>query len=276
MREEPSPAERAFAANRARGRVALAFAARTRGTGRTALREEGALRMRFPGGCAGAREAVLINSAGGITGGDRFAVDIDLAEDARLIVTTAAAEKVYRSLGPDAEIDVTARLADGADLAWLPQETILFDRGRLRRTVDIVLAPGATLLFAETLVFGRTAMGEVVSEGTLIDRWRIRCGGRLVFADALRFDGAISGQLNETAVAAGRAALGTVLLVPGDDAMIAAVRGVGPALRGEVGISSWAGLALMRLVAADGAALRHDLTLVLAVLGRGLPRLWLN
>ncbi len=89
------------------------------------------MRVRFPGACAGAPEAVLVNTAGGIAGGDRFAVDLDLEAGARLVVTTAAAEKVYRSLGPDAAFDLTARVGDGAELMWLPQETILFDRARL-------------------------------------------------------------------------------------------------------------------------------------------------
>jgi urease accessory protein len=273
---EPSVAERVFAANRAHGRVALALGATTRGTVRTGTREEGSLRVRFPAACAGAREAVLVNTAGGIACGDAFAIELDLARDARLIVTTAAAEKVYRSLGPDARIDVTARLAGGADLAWLPQETILFDRARLKRSVDIALAPGTTLLFAETIVFGRTAMGEAVTEGCLLDRWRVHRDGRLVFADNLRLDGAIAEQLRAKAVTAGHTAVGTILVVPGDDAMVAAVRAAMPGLRGEAGISCWNGLALARLAAVDGAALRHDLAHVLAALGRRPPRLWLN
>src|SRR5215471_3301886 len=148
-----------FAANRARGRVSLALAATPQGARLTTLREEGSLRVRFPGACAGTPQAVLINTAGGIAGGDHFAVDLALDTDARLTVTTAAAEKIYRSLGPDACVDVTATLADGAELIWLPQETILFDRARLARTVTIALARATTLLFAEAIVFGRTAMG---------------------------------------------------------------------------------------------------------------------
>jgi len=266
-----------FAANRARGRVAVTLAVTDGRARRTRCHEEGSLRVRFPGACAGAAEAVLVNTAGGIAGGDRFAVDLDLEAGARLVVTTAAAEKVYRSLGPDAAVDVTARIADGAELMWLPQETILFDRARLRRSVDIALAPVARLLFAETVVFGRTAMGEVVNAGFLADRWRIRRGGKLVFAENLCLDGAVAERLGEAAVANGHAAIGTVLLAPGDDAMVEAVRAALPGMRGEAGISAWGGIALVRLVAPDGAALRHDLVIVLAALGRGaLPRLWLN
>jgi urease accessory protein len=266
-----------FAANRAQGRVSLGLAARDGATRRTKTREDGSLRVRFPGACAGAPEAVLVNTAGGIAGGDRFAIDLALGADARLVVTTAAAEKIYRSLGPDACVDVTATLADGADLVWLPQETILFDRARLARTVDIALAPTATLLFAETVVFGRAAMGETVREGRFTDRWRVRRDGRLIFAENFRLDGPLADRLGEAAIAGGRAAIGTVLMVPGDDAAVAAVRAVSEQFRGEMGISAWNGIALARLAASDGAALRHDLVVVLAALGRGaLPRIWLN
>jgi urease accessory protein len=220
---------------------------------------------------------VLVNTAGGIAGGDHFSIDLKLDDGARLVVTTAAAEKVYRSLGPDACIDVTATLADGAELTWLPQETILFDRARLARTVDIALAPTAKLLLAETVVFGRAAMGEAVREGRFTDRWRVRQGGRLIFAENFRLDGAIAERLGEAAIAGGRAAVGTVLLVPGDDAAVAAVRAVSGQFRGEVGISAWNRIALARLAAPDGAALRHDLVVILSALGRGpLPRNWLN
>ena len=301
--------------NRAEGRVALAVAAIDGVTRVAQIREEGSLRVRFPRVCAGAREAVLINTAGGIAGGDRFALALKLGAGAGLAVTTAAAEKIYRSLGssprpqsgetprsaPPADvqarneppsgavdqqvnlsrIDVSANLGEGAALLWLPQETILFDRAGLARTVDIALAPGATLLFAETLVFGRTAMGETVAEGRITDRWRVRRAGRLIFAENFGLAGRIDEQLRSTVIAGGHAAIGTVLLAPGDDAAVASVRAVANKFRGEVGISAWeasnhGGIAVARLVAPDGATLRHDLVAVLAALGHhALPRLWL-
>jgi urease accessory protein len=291
-----------FAANRAEGRVSLAIAATACGIRCTSSREDGSLRVRFPSACAGAPEAVLVNTAGGLAGGDRFAVDLDLGPGARLTVTTASAEKVYRSLGPAARADVTANLADGAELLWLPHETILFDRARLERTVDVTLAPTAALAFAETVVFGRAAMGETVAQGHFSDRWRIRRGGRLIFAENFSLDGAIAARLREAAIANGHSAIGTLLLVPGDDEMVAAVRAAAKGAaagaagaagaeraegaaagaeraegcRGELGISAWNGIALARFAAADGAALRHDLALVLRSLGRTLPRLWQN
>jgi urease accessory protein len=275
----PSRSEAAatFAANRAHGRVSLALVATPTGVRRTVTREEGSLRVRFPGACAGAPEAVLVNTAGGIAGGDRLAVDLALDPGAKLVVTTAAAEKIYRSLGTDSRFDVTATLADAAELTWLPQETILFDRARLVRTIAITLAPTAKLLLAETVVFGRAAMGETVHDGSFADRWRIRRDGRLAFAENFRLDGPVNDRLNESAVAGGRPALGTVLMAPGDDAAVEAVRAASGAFRGEVGVSAWNGIALARLAAHDGAALRHDLVVLLSALGRrALPRIWLN
>jgi urease accessory protein len=278
-----------FAANRAEGHVRLTMAARRGGTRRSRVAEEGSLRVRFPGACAGAQEAVLVNTAGGIAGGDRFSVAVTLEESARLVVTTAAAEKIYRTDGPQAAFAVTATLAADAELTWLPQETILFDRARLTRTVDIAMAPSARLVFAETVLFGRSAMGETVRTGYFSDRWRVRRDGKLVFAENFRLDGAIADRLGEAAVAAGHVALGTVLMVPGDDAAVDAVRAIAGQFRGEAGISawggssggsrgdSWGGIALARLAAPDGAALRHDLVMLLSAIGRApLPRLWVN
>jgi urease accessory protein len=267
---------RVFAANRAVGRVALAAEFDRGITRRARLHEAGSLRVRFPGARARELQAVLINTAGGIAGGDRFDLDIAAGAQARLSVTSAAAEKVYRSLGPDAQIRIRLAAGAAASLAWLPQETILFDGARLDRAIDIDLAADARLLFAEALVLGRTGMGEAVERGALADRWRVRRGGALVYAETVRLDGAIAAKLGEAAVANGGAALATVLIVPGDGEVLGRLRALED-LRGEVGSSAWNGLAVARLCAADGAALRHDLVAVLAALrGPSLPRLWLN
>jgi urease accessory protein len=266
-----------FAANRAVGRVALAVRAIAGGSRRARVHEAGSLRMRFPNGTSrGTLDAVVVNTAGGIAGGDRFDVDIAVGAGARLTVTTAAAEKVYRSLGPDAAIDVKLKVGAGGALAWLPQETILFDRARLRRTVEVDLAGDANLILAEAVVFGRSAMGEAVASGYFFDRWRVRVGGALVFAETLRLDGAIAQRLAESAVAHDSVAIASVLKIPGDDAFVAAARAI-ENFAGEVGASAWNGLAVARLIAPDGAALRRDLVAVLTAFGgTPLPRLWLN
>jgi urease accessory protein len=266
-----------FAANRAVGRIALSVAASAGVTRRLRVGEEGSLRVRCPGPPSGELEAVIVNTAGGVAGGDRFQIDVDVAPGARLVVTTAAAEKVYRTLEPDSTIDVKLTVGAGGSLAWLPQETILFDRARLKRTIDIDLAENARLVLAEAVVFGRSGMGETVDESSLFDRWRLRRNGALIHAEAMRLDGAVATKLKEPAVAKGGIAVATVLVVPGDESTSEGVRALGDRFRGEVGVSAWNDFAIVRLCAADGAALRHDLVAVLtAVRNTPLPRLWLN
>jgi len=232
--------------------------------------------VRCPGSPARELEAVIINTAGGAAGGDRFDFDFTAGKGTSLVVTTAAAEKVYRTLGPETNIGVTLDVAAGATLSWLPQETILFDRARLSRTIDVTLAPDARLFLAEGIVFGRSGMGETVDEGTLFDRWRVRRGGRLIYAETVRLDGAISARLAQPAVAKGGIALATVLVVPGEQVAVEAVRALQDRFIGEVGASAWSGVAAVRLCAADGAALRHDLVHVMTALRGSLPRIWTN
>jgi urease accessory protein len=266
-----------FAGNRAVGRIALTVAGGGgSGSRRARVHEAGSLRVRFPNGTSsGTLDAVIVNTAGGMAGGDRFDIDMTVGAGARLTVTTAAAEKIYRSLGPNTQVGVTADVGPGGALAWLPQETILFDQVRLRRTIEVDLASDAKLVLAEAIVFGRSAMGEAVLSGHFFDRWRVRVNGTLVFAETVRLDGAIAQRLAQRAVAGKNVAIASVLKLPGDDAGVAAVRAIDFA--GDVGVSAWNGLAVARLVAPDGAALRRDLIGVLTALSiEPLPRLWLN
>ena len=266
-----------FAANRARGTVAFEVHARDVVTRRGDLRESGSLRVRFPSPEAAGLSAVFVNTACGIAGGNRFEIDLAVRNNARLAVTTAAAEKVYRSHGPSAHLDIALKVDAGAHLAWLPQETILFDEARMSRRIDIDLAADASLLLCEIVVFGRTAMGERMTCGRLTDRWRMRRGGELVFAETVRLDGDIGGMLAKSAVAKNGAAIGTALIVPGDEAVVAHIHEAADLFRGEVGVSAWNGFAMARFCAQDGATLRADM---MAVLQRAsavpLPRLWLN
>jgi len=265
-----------FAANRATGTIVLGVAANRGQSRRTRVHEDGSLRVRFPSAETGAPlEALIVNTAGGMAGGDRFSLDVAVERYAAVTVGTAAAEKIYRSTGPDTEIALHLSVAPGARLAWLPQETILFDHARLSRRVDVDLADGASLLLCEAAIFGRAAMGEVVEQGRLVDRWRIRREGKLIFADTMRLEGGIADKLAQSACAKGAAALGTLLIAPGDEAIVEKVRALCP--RGEVGVSTWNGVGLVRFCAVDGAALRHDIIKVIAALNRvALPRLWLS
>ncbi len=266
-----------FAANRATGRIALRVALLAGKTRRGRVYEDGSLRVRFPNTSEAALEAIIVNTAGGMTGGDCFSVDVSLADGAAMMIGTAAAEKIYRSSGADTEITAQFEIGAGASLAWLPQETILFDQARLKRRIDIDLAANASLLLCEAVVFGRSAMGETVEQGALTDRWRLRCGGKLIFAETARLDGAVARQLAQPASANGACALATLLIAPGDEAICASIRQREAAFAGEVGVSAWNGIAVARFCARDGAALRHDIIAALTALKRSeVPRLWLS
>ncbi|WP_454624545.1 urease accessory protein UreD [Bradyrhizobium cenepequi] len=278
MRTEIARADAAtFAANRARGAVRFGAHLQDGVTRRGDLHESGSLRVRFPSPEGEGLSAVFVNTAGGVAGGDRVDIDIAAGEGARLTLTTAAAEKVYRAAGPAAELNIALKAEAGSHLSWLPQETILFDRARISRRIDIDLAEGASLLLCEIVVFGRSAMGETMRHGEFVDRWRMRRGGRLVFAETIRLDGNIGEKLARPAVANGGVAIGTALIVPGNEAVVERIREVLDSFGGEVGISCWNGFAMARFCAQDAARLRADM---MTVLGRAsavpLPRLWLN
>jgi urease accessory protein len=266
-----------FAANRAQGAVAFDVRLVDGVTRRHHLHESGSLRVRFPSPEADGLSAVFVNTAGGVAGGDRFDIDIAAHEGSRLTLTTAAAEKIYRAESAPAHLNISLKAAAGAHLGWLPQETILFDRARVSRRIDIDLAESASLLLCEIVVFGRAAMGEQMRQGEFVDRWRIRRGGRLVFAETVRLDGDIGAKLASPAIAKGGVAIGTALIMPGDEALAERIRTLSDSFGGEVGISAWNGFAMARFCAQDAARLRADM---MAVLGRAsgsaLPRLWLN
>lgn len=274
--ETTGTASSTFADNRARGAVRFDVKLEDGVTRRGVLHESGSLRVRFPSPEGDGLSGVFVNTAGGIAGGDRFDIDITAGEGARLTLTTAAAEKVYRAPGPAAELNIALKAGAGAHLAWLPHETILFDRARIARRIDIDLADDASLLLCEIVVFGRAAMGEKMLHGEFIDGWRLRRGGRLVFAETVRLDGDIGEKLSQPAVAKGGVAIGTALIVPGDEAVVARIREASESFGGEVGISAWNGFAMARFCAQDAARLRADM---MTVLGRAsgvpLPRLWL-
>lgn len=262
---------------RADGEVRLAF----EGAGaRSIVREayqQGSAKVRFPRvyEAGGMIEAVLLNTAGGVTGGDRFRIAVRAGRRSRAALTTQAAEKAYRSSGGEARIDVALAAGEGARLAWLPQETILYDGARLARTLTLDCAAGAEVLLCEAVVLGRTASGERVREGRLTDRWRVRHGDRLVYADDLRIDGAVSERLAGQATLAGGRAFASLLLVAGDaesrlDRARDALDGAGV----RAGASAWDGLLSARLVAGDGVGLRQALRRLLDAIGWTVPRSW--
>ena len=259
---------------RAQGRVRAVFVAQAGMTSVANLREAGSAKMRLPRQYASATEAVLINTAGGLAGGDRFAVSIHADDGVHVSVTTQANERVYRSSGKAASVETALTVGANARLDWLPQETIMFDRAKLRRSYAIDLAPTATLLAIEGIVLGRIAMGETVKTGDIHDRWRVRRGGRLIFADDLRMEGEIGSITAHSASLAKKLALGTIIFV-GIEAERHVDR-VRAAIGEDGGASAFDGKLIARVVADDGHQLRQLVCAVIGQLsgGAALPRVW--
>ena len=232
------------------------------------IREFGSSKFRIP---KGSTEAILINTSGGLAGGDVVRVNAVVGENASLTLTSQTAERVYRSLGPPADVKVTLKVEAGATLFWLPQETILFEQSGLRRRLDVELHARITFLAVESLVFGRHEMGEVIKSVDLSDRWVIRCDGKLIHAEQFKLGPDLP---NSIATLGNNRAMATVLFVsPEAEARLEAVRG---SLSKNDGASAWNGKLVARLVAKDGFHLRKTLIKVLtACVGQSnLPKTW--
>ncbi len=270
---------------RAFGRIRVRFERRGDITALAVLRQEGCLKARMPRMEPGATaEAVLLNTSGGVTGGDDLGLEIAAGAATRLIVTTQAAERFYRATpaSPPATIRTTLSVAASAHLDWLPQETILFDGCRADRTLSVEMAQTASFVGVESLLFGRQAMGEAVQRAWLTDRIRIRHGGRLILHDATRIGGDIAALMARAGTFGDARAMATVVFVsPDAEGRVTALRdalGTGTLPEGpvEAGVSAWNGLVLVRLLALDGASLRRAVMTTLTILraGAAVPGVW--
>lgn len=263
---------------RSQGELRLSFQCRGSATFIGSAFQRGCLRVRFPR--TGRHEdvcGVLLNTSGGLTGGDALCQRVDWGRRTVATMTTQAAEKIYRSSAGAAQIETNLHVGEDARAEWLPQESIVFDRARLVRDTQVRLAGSADFVGIEAVVLGRTAMGERVENGSLADRWRIWREGRLIYADSLRLDGRVDDLMQRPAIGAGTRAMAVIVAVrPGAAALLEPLRRALSAAQGLAAASSWNGMTVTRLLASDGAVLRHDIILALGALreGRPLPRVW--
>lgn len=244
------------------------------------LRHSGCLKALFPRGPADRLGAVFVNTSGGITGGDDLHIAARVGPDSRLSLTSQAAERIYRASGDGAaQVRSTIEVAQGARLDWLPQETILFDGARLDRRLRVDLTGNARCLLVETLVFGRTAMGESVRSLHLSDRIEVWRDGTPLFIDRMRLSGDAAAHLARHATGGGAVAMASVLFATDPDSPDAAAHL--DQLRPELPVKAGAslirpGLLFLRLAATDSFHLRRALLPVLAQLNDGpLPRTWM-
>ncbi|KXG86273.1 urease accessory protein UreD [Agrobacterium bohemicum] len=265
--EQPRP-------QRARGRGRIVTKALNGRSRLDQLFQEGCAKIRLPDTFSNEMEAILINSSGGLTGGDELEWQAVAGAGTSLVVTTQACEKVYKAGAGTAAVTARITVGPGAKLHWLPQETILFDRASLTRRLEVDIDASAEFIAVEAILLGRQAMGEAMKEGLLRDRWRIRHGGKLIHAEELRLDGNI-GELTKTAsVLSGQVAFATLFYIgPLGEALLPKIRDI---LGSSGGASEWQGKLVVRVSAPDGFTLRKMLFPIISLLRNGapVPKVW--
>jgi urease accessory protein len=228
------------------------------------------------------REAVFLNTAGGIAGGDSLRFALSASGDARFSGTTQAAERVYRAIDAPGHVEMRIEASDGATLEWLPQETILFDGGRLNRSTEIRVSGTARLIAMDWLILGRAASGETVRYGAFRDDWRVYRDGRLVWADAFRLTGDIATLVRRPSLLAGHTAIATILYAASNAAAnLDRARAILANLACNAGATIVNGLMICRFAAKAAAELRRAVTDFLRAFRDGLegftaalPKVW--
>ena len=262
---------------RSRGLIHATFQKGRNKTAISDLKEAGGYRLKFPK--AEKCEAVIVNTGGGMAGGDHLHVSINVGEDANLMCSTQSAEKIYRSDSSVSLIESHLHLAERSHLVWIPQETILFEGARLNRHLVVTMTSSAHFVACEMMVFGRQAMGEVLRDAALFDHWDIRRDGQLIFADRLRMCGDLQSQLMCKAVGDGARSIATLLYINADaesrlDALRDHIHAYADA-NVEWGASAWDGILSLRALSSDPSALRHHMAQSLIYLNQcPLPRVW--
>ncbi len=265
---------------RASGESRVAFGLRAGRTRLADLYQRDPCRVLFPQPEPGEPpQAVLITTSGGLTDGDSLKMAIEVGPGASAVATTQAAEKIYRAAkgGGHCAIDVAVRVAEGASLEWLPQETIVFEGARLKRRTVAEVEPGGALLACEMVVLGRAASGERFQSGLLLDSWSVRRPARsqtarLAWTDTLKVEG-------ETPDGAGFGAANALATVIGvwDDPQpqFEKARALLEAA-GEVraGVTVVNGVMVARLLGDATAVRSATIRLLTDFRGRRLPRVW--
>ncbi|MBO0710207.1 MAG: urease accessory protein UreD [Acetobacteraceae bacterium] len=266
---------------RARGELRLSFRSLEGRTTLARLRQDGALKARFPRpDAAGWANTVMLNSAGGIASGDSLSMTLAANAGARVTAATQSAERVYRALPGDnpAQVRNGIAIGGGAAVEWLPQETILFNACALDRRLEVTLETDASFLGVEALVFGRAGTGETIEHVQLRDVVRVRRDGELVLHDAIRIEGECRTLLARVATMRGARALATIVhAAPEAESRLDVLRGSLEGCDGEWGASAWNGLLLGRILTQDARALRVAVAKAVNCLRapRPLPRVWL-
>ncbi|MBB1027623.1 urease accessory protein UreD [Dietzia sp. DQ11-38-2] len=179
----------------------------------------------------------LMSTGGGVVGGDRLDIDVELADRSHALITTQAATRIHRMDAGYATQNVTLTLGAGAVCEWVPDPLIPYAGSRFQQTLRATVPEDAVLVVSDVLTAGRVARGERWAVDALVSRVEIaRPDGTPVVVDATRMVGGFDDDL----VTGGSDAIGTLfVLAPGPatdlaDPMRAAVDSSAAVRRGEV------------------------------------------
>lgn len=257
---------------RARGTARVTLKPRAGATVLDGLRQEGCAKAILPRTDAALPEIVFLNTAGGLTGGDRLHYGLTLSDGLAAVATTQTAERAYAAGSGQAAVEVSLKVGAGGWLDWLPQETILFDGAALDRRVTLDLGPGAGCLFLETVVLGRHAMGERVQGLTLRDHRLVTREGVPVWSEPMVLDSRALARAGSPAMLGGARAMATLVLVhPAASDLLTPLRALPDEDGVEAAASAFDGRLILRALAWDGLPLRRLVLRALTALRPHLP-----
>lgn len=259
---------------RARGRGAVAFRARNGHTHLADLHQSGCVKAMLPNMHGERPEVVFINTSGGITGGDQLVFDAQLGAGTSATLTTQTAERLYRASSGVGSIKTSCEVGEGAELFWLPQETIVFDGAALNRQMEVDLHKDASALLLESFMLGREAMGEVLSSCTISDQWRMRREGKIEFAEAMRINDPLE-LSSKAALGDNRAFATLVYAAPRAEDLLGTVRSILSTINSHAAASAWPNVLIARFIDKNSFHLRKSLcTVIEEFTKRELPRVW--
>ena len=260
---------------RSNGRVEIGFISKNNSHSLAHLHQSGCLKALMPKNHSDIPEVVLINTAGGITGGDKLSVTVELKERVRATVTTQTAERVYKAGHDLGKVEVQLNLKQDSFLDWLPQETILFDKSALKRKITVNMHKTSKLFMVESIILGRSAMGETLTNNLFVDHWRILQENKLVYTESLKLSNA--SELSGLATLGENKALATLLYVaPNAEEKVQHMRALLEQCDLVSAASAWDGKLVTRLITDSPQRLRAALIFIISEFRKKqLPRVWL-
>ena len=115
----------------------------------------------------------ILHPPGGVVGGDHLNIYVDVNSNAHALITTPAAGKFYRSVGPVAKLEQNIKVASKGVLEWFPSENIIFSGARAQIQTKVELAHDSHFIGWEISCLGRPASDEIFSQGELDQRFEV-------------------------------------------------------------------------------------------------------